>query len=102
MSQFRRRAHYTINTVAGDGIVVITKAGDVGRTIFDGPDAATYNWLVRDIPAPGDTLGKPVAGRAVQYGDQIIVEEYPVEVGFTVEIIDTDTDGAYEVYQWLK
>lgn len=82
----------------GAGIVstTITRHGVVARTVFDGPDAATYDWKVLD------NEGEFVTGREDQVGDNAIVEEYPLKPGFTFNILDSDTVGDMEVILWLK
>lgn len=90
------RVRLSITISGGDGEATIPISGDVVRTIFDGPDAATYDWLAEDEQE------KPINGRTDQVGDRIISEEYPVREGGLFKIIDSDIDGAMEVTLWLK
>lgn len=90
------REKLEIALVGGDGQETIESTGNITRTVFDGPDTATYDWLILDLE------GKPVTGRSQQHGDQVIVETYPVQPGFVFYIIDCDTPGTMEVILWSK
>lgn len=86
----------SIATSGGNGQAAIPIDAVITRTVFDGPDTATYDWLVEDAQ------GKPITGRNDQIGDKIINEEYPVVAGGLFKIIDSDINGTFEVILWLK
>lgn len=96
MSAYSKPVTLSIAVSGGTGQVAVANTDIVQRTVFDGPDSAEYDWLVTTA------AGKPIAGRADQIGDKIIVEEYPVYQDAIFKILNADTDGTYivDLYLW--